>query len=122
LTFFCNPVQGQIFILTFVGFNLILCQVKDTPPTLLTVNKKGGETVSSEEKCCHGKYHIEIDGKFYCMAPPNYECGRSVKYVGNLQKEQRRFCTAKIINIPATNAKIKKTDRIVCRFSNSLSC
>jgi len=23
-----------------------------------------------------------IDGKFYCMTPPNYECGRSVKDVG----------------------------------------
>jgi len=31
---------------------------------------------------------------------------------GNIQKVERRFCTAEIINIPATNAKTKKTDRI----------
>jgi len=28
---------------------------------------------------------------------------------GNLQKVERRFCTVKIVNIPAPNAKTKKT-------------
>jgi hypothetical protein len=35
----------------------------------------------------------------------------------NLQKVKRRFCTAKIINIPAPNAKTKKTDGIAYRLN-----
>jgi hypothetical protein len=34
----------------------------------------------------------------------------------NLQQEKRRFCTAKTINIPAPNAKTKKTDKSLKRF------
>lgn len=42
-------------------------------------------------KCCNGKYHIEIDGVFYCMAPPNFKCGQSVKDVGKFTEGKKKI-------------------------------
>ena len=47
------------------------------------------------EVCCNGKYRIEIDGKYYCMAPPNFKCSQTVKDVGKFTNGEKRilYCT-----------------------------
>ena len=64
--------------------------------------------MSTEEKCCHGKYHVEIDGKFYCMAPPNYKCGKSVKDVGKFTEGEKKILYCKNHQYPCTKYKDKK--------------
>ena len=41
----------------------------------VTIIKEKGSSIKGEG------LHKTIDDKFYCMAPPNYKCGRSVKDV-----------------------------------------
>lgn len=47
------------------------------------------------EICCNGQYHIEIDGKYYCMAPPNFKCRQAVKDTGKFTNGEKKilYCT-----------------------------
>jgi len=42
-------------------------------------------------ECCNGKYHIEIEGKFYCMKPPDVECTQSLKDVGKFTGGKKKI-------------------------------
>jgi len=48
---------------------------------------------------------VEIDGKFYCMAPPNYKCGRSVKDVGKFTEGEKKILYCKNRQYPYTKCK-----------------
>jgi hypothetical protein len=53
-------------------------------------------------------FHKTIDGKFYCMAPPNYKCGRSVKDVGKFTEGKKKILYCKNHQYPCTKCKNKK--------------
>lgn len=41
--------------------------------------------------CCKGKYHMLMNGKFYCMAPPNVECTQLLKDTGKFTKGDKKI-------------------------------
>ncbi len=42
-------------------------------------------------ECCGGKYHILVDGKYYCMAPPNVKCAQHLKDVGKFTRGEKKI-------------------------------
>jgi len=45
--------------------------------------------------CCHGRYHIIVDGTFYCMAPPDVACAQLQKGRGRFTRAENKiyYCT-----------------------------
>ena len=41
--------------------------------------------------CCKGEYHIIVDGKFYCMKPPDVECTQVCRDVGKFTKGEKKI-------------------------------
>ena len=37
-------------------------------------------------QCCKGEYHVLVDGKYYCMAPPNIECTQMMQGRGQIHQ------------------------------------
>jgi len=54
--------------------------------------------------CCKGEYHVLVDGKYYCMAPPNIECAQVERMQVNSQKARKKFFIAHTRS-PVLNAK-----------------
>jgi hypothetical protein len=48
------------------------------------------------------RLHKTIDGKFYCMDPPNYKCGKSVKDVGKFTEGEKKILYCKNHQYPCT--------------------
>ena len=48
--------------------------------------------------CCKGEYHVYIDGKYYCMAPPNIECSQVMKDAGKFTSGEKKilFCSHQV--------------------------
>ena len=42
-------------------------------------------------ECCNGKYHIVMDGKFYCMKPPDIECRQACKDIGRFTRGEKKI-------------------------------
>jgi hypothetical protein len=49
-------------------------------------------------KCCKGEYHVLVDGKYYCMAPPNIECDQVRKEAGRFTKGEKKilYCSHQV--------------------------
>jgi len=62
----------------------------------------------NEIKCCNGKYHIEMDGVFYCMAPENFKCAQCVKDVGKFTNGKKKILYCQHHQNPCPNCKQKK--------------
>ncbi len=41
--------------------------------------------------CCKGRYHIMMDGKFYCMAPPDVACSQLHKDSGKFTQGDKKI-------------------------------
>jgi len=70
--------------------------------------------------CCKGQYHILMNGKYYCMAPPNILCDQQKKDVGKFTRGEKKIpycmhhqnpCTAcKNAATPKTGQKTAQED------------
>ena len=62
-------------------------------------------------KCCKGQYHVQVNGKYYCMAPPNIECTQVKKDTGKFTRGEKKilYCTHQV---PCSECKefIEKAD------------
>jgi hypothetical protein len=49
-------------------------------------------------QCCKGEYHVLVDGKYYCMAPPNIECRQMNKDAGKFTKGEKKilYCSHQV--------------------------
>ena len=55
-------------------------------------------------ECCGGEYHVLLEGRYYCMAPPNIDCAQLKKGAGQFTKgEKVPFCCHK--QIPCSECK-----------------
>lgn len=41
--------------------------------------------------CCKGDYHVLMNGKYYCMAPPNIECRQMSKEAGKFTRGEKKI-------------------------------
>ncbi len=48
--------------------------------------------------CCKGEYHVLMDGKYYCMAPPNIACAQVRKGAGKFTKGEKKilYCSHQV--------------------------
>lgn len=44
-----------------------------------------------EIECCKGEYHVLVEGKYYCMAPPDIKCSQVLKDVGKFTKGEKKI-------------------------------
>lgn len=58
-----------------------------------------------EITCCKGKYHMLMNGKFYCMAPPNIECSQLLKDAGKFTKGDKKIFYCEHHQHPCSNCK-----------------
>ncbi len=49
-------------------------------------------------QCCKGDYHIFIDGKYYCLAPPDIECSQVKRAAGKFTKGEKKilYCSHQV--------------------------
>ncbi len=57
-------------------------------------------------ECCHGEYHMLVDGKFYCMKPPNIECAQICKDVGKFTKGEKKIMYCQQHQHPCSQCKL----------------
>ena len=50
--------------------------------------------------CCQGAYHILMDGRYYCMAPPNIACEKQVLDAGKFTRGKKRICFCRHMDAP----------------------
>lgn len=54
--------------------------------------------------CCKSEYHVLMNGKYYCMAPPNIECRQMNKDTGKFTRGEKKifYCSHQV---PCTECK-----------------
>jgi hypothetical protein len=60
--------------------------------------------------CCNGKYHVLVDGKFYCMKPLGVECSQSLKDLGKFTKGKKKILYCQHHQKPCTQCKMHKVN------------
>ena len=63
--------------------------------------------------CCKGKYHVLMDDKYYCMAPPNIDCSQLLKDIGTFTRGDKKifYCEHHQHDCPGCTKKdIEKSD------------
>ncbi len=58
--------------------------------------------------CCKGEYHILIDGKYYCMAPPDIECEQLLKDAGKFTRGEKKIRYCKHFDKPCSDCDVAK--------------
>ena len=48
--------------------------------------------------CCKGEFHVLVDGKYYCMAPPNIECHQVLRDAGKFTRGEKKilYCSHQV--------------------------
>ncbi len=41
--------------------------------------------------CCKGAYHIKVNDRYYCMAPPDIICSKQQKDAGKYTKGEKKI-------------------------------
>jgi hypothetical protein len=70
----------------------------------MVINKK-------EIECCKGEYHVLVDGKYYCMSPPDIKCSQVLKDVGKFTKGEKKILYCVHHQTPCSQCKLKTEDK-----------
>ena len=64
-----------------------------------------------EIECCKGEYHVLMDGKYYCMAPPNIKCSQVLKDVGKFTRGEKKIFYCVHHQSPCSQCILKTGDK-----------